>query len=147
MVAKPSWLLHPLFCAALWSKARQSKIGLLHAWFCCTVWKFVAPRASPLAKCVRPLHSLVPLPVQSVCWFMLVLLSAIYYSLVITFYLLTELSPSWEAANFAAIQEIPSKFEESEGSLPCLQEPSTGPYPEPVWSSPHHPIRSLQDPF
>jgi hypothetical protein len=48
--------------------------------------------------------------------------------------LLTELSPFWEAANCAAIQEIPSNFKEPEGSSPCSQEPSAGPYPEPVRS-------------
>jgi hypothetical protein len=32
---------------------------------------------------------------------------------------------------------------ESEGSLPCSQEPSTGPYPEPDQSSPYHPDLSL----
>jgi hypothetical protein len=58
-------------------------------------------------------------------------------------YLLTELSPSWEAGNFTAIQEIPSNFKELEGSSPCSQEPSsTGPYPKPVRSSPYHPILS-----
>jgi hypothetical protein len=36
-------------------------------------------------------------------------------------YLLTELSPSWEAANCAAIQEIPINFKEAEGSSPCSQ--------------------------
>jgi hypothetical protein len=41
-------------------------------------------------------------------------------------YLCTELSPSWEAANCATIQEIPSNFKEPEGSSPCSQEPSTG---------------------
>jgi hypothetical protein len=31
---------------------------------------------------------------------------------------------------------------EAEGTLPCSQEPSTGPYPEPDQSSPYHPILS-----
>jgi hypothetical protein len=34
-------------------------------------------------------------------------------------YLLTELSPSWEAANCAAIQEFPCNFKEPEGSSSC----------------------------
>jgi hypothetical protein len=44
------------------------------------------------------------------------------------------LSPSWEAANCAAIQEIPNNCKEPEGSSPCSQQPSTGSYPEPVRS-------------
>jgi hypothetical protein len=32
---------------------------------------------------------------------------------------------------------------EPEGSLPCSQEPSTDPYPEPDQSSPYYPILSL----
>jgi hypothetical protein len=55
----------------------------------------------------------------------------------------TELSPSWEAANCAAIQEIPSNFKEPEDSSPCSQELSAGPYLEPVRFSPYHPILSL----
>jgi hypothetical protein len=36
---------------------------------------------------------------------------------------------------------------ELKGPLPCSQEPSTGPYPEPDQSGPYHPILSLQNPF
>jgi hypothetical protein len=52
-------------------------------------------------------------------------------------------APFLRSCNFAAIQKIPSNFKESEGSSLCSQEPSTGPYPGPVRSSPHHPILSL----
>jgi hypothetical protein len=34
-------------------------------------------------------------------------------------------------------------FIEPGGSLPCSQEPSTGPYPEPDQSNPYHSILSL----
>jgi hypothetical protein len=70
-------------------------------------------------------------------------LSYIHASYVWVPYLLTELRPSWEAANCVAIQEIPSNFKEPKGSSPCSQEPSTGPYPELVRASPYHPILSL----
>jgi hypothetical protein len=33
---------------------------------------------------------------------------------------------------------------EPEGSIPCSQEPSTGPYPEPYQSNPLHPILHLR---
>jgi hypothetical protein len=36
---------------------------------------------------------------------------------------------------------------EPEGSSPCSQEPSIGPYPEPDQYSAYHPILSLYDPF
>jgi hypothetical protein len=62
-------------------------------------------------------------------------------------YLLTELSPSWEGDNCAAIQEIPSNFKVPDASSSCSQEPSNGPYPEPVRSSPYHPILYVQNPF
>jgi hypothetical protein len=32
---------------------------------------------------------------------------------------------------------------ESEGTIPCSQEPSTDPYPEPDQSSPYHPTLPL----
>jgi hypothetical protein len=34
----------------------------------------------------------------------------------------------------------PPHFMEPEGSIPCSQKPSTGPYPEPYQSTPSHPI-------
>jgi hypothetical protein len=34
-------------------------------------------------------------------------------------------------------------FMEPEVSLPCSQEPSTGPYPQPDKSNPYHPILSI----
>jgi hypothetical protein len=36
---------------------------------------------------------------------------------------------------------------EPEGSLPCSQDPSTGPYPEPDQSNSYHLILSLKDLF
>jgi hypothetical protein len=44
-----------------------------------------------------------------------------------------EMSSSWEAASLSATQE---------GSFPCSQEPSTGPYPESNQSSPYHAMLS-----
>jgi energy-converting hydrogenase Eha subunit C len=45
-------------------------------------------------------------------------LETLRFVFILLTYLLTELSPSWEAANCAAIQEIPSNFKEPEGSSP-----------------------------
>jgi hypothetical protein len=42
-----------------------------------------------------------------------------------------EESTSSETASHSASQEIPTHFMDLEGSLPCSQEPATGPYPEP----------------
>jgi hypothetical protein len=47
-----------------------------------------------------------------------------------------------EAANCAAIQITSQYFMEHEGSWPCSQEPSTGPYHELDRSSPYHSILS-----
>jgi hypothetical protein len=57
-----------------------------------------------------------------------------------------ELSSSWEVASCAAAQELPGIME-AEGLVPCSQEPSTGPYPEPDYISPYHLILPLKYPF
>jgi hypothetical protein len=53
-----------------------------------------------------------------------------------------KLSPSSEAASCAATQKFPNTLMEPVSLLPCSQEPSTGPYPEPDQSSPYHSILS-----
>jgi hypothetical protein len=42
-----------------------------------------------------------------------------------------ELSHSWAAAICSAIKDFPKCFTEPNGSLPCSQNPSTAPYPDP----------------
>jgi hypothetical protein len=51
-----------------------------------------------------------------------------------------ELTSSWKAAYRVATQKTSQQFMEPEASLPCSQEPSTGPYPQPHQSNPYHPI-------
>jgi len=63
-------------------------------------------------------------------------------------YLLTysmQQSPSWEANQFSASQEIPPYFMEPESSLPHSQVPATCPYPEPARSSPYTHIPLLEE--
>jgi hypothetical protein len=47
-----------------------------------------------------------------------------------------ERSPSWESASGCSYSRIFQNCLEPEDSLPCSQEPFTGPYPEPDQSSP-----------
>jgi hypothetical protein len=54
-----------------------------------------------------------------------------------------ELSPSRRAASFVPLQDVPSIIWWPEGSLPCLQEPSTGPSTGP---EPDESVLSLQNP-
>jgi hypothetical protein len=43
----------------------------------------------------------------------------------------------WKAGGHSACEKYPF-FMEPEGSLPCLQKPAIGPYPEPAQSSSPH---------
>jgi hypothetical protein len=55
---------------------------------------------------------------------------------------------SWALPEKLPIVQSPRNsqhLKEPKGSSPCSQEPSTGPYPEPDRSNPHHPILSLYD--
>jgi hypothetical protein len=53
--------------------------------------------------------------------------------------------PFLRSCHFCSHSRTSQGFMEPEGSLPCPQEPSTGPSPEPDQSTPYHPILSLWD--
>jgi hypothetical protein len=55
---------------------------------------------------------------------------------------LTDLSPSRRSRQLCGYSGISKNIIEPEVSLPCSQEPSTGPYHEPHLSNPYHPILS-----
>jgi hypothetical protein len=59
-------------------------------------------------------------------------------------YLLTYgAEPFLRSCQLCSPSGTPQYFMEPDGSIPCSQEPSTGPYPEPYQSNPLHPTVSL----
>jgi hypothetical protein len=55
----------------------------------------------------------------------------------------TETEPFLRSRQLRSYSRTSQHFTEPEGSLPCSQEPSTGPYPKPDQSSLYHPNLSL----
>jgi hypothetical protein len=53
--------------------------------------------------------------------------------------------PFLRSCHLCSYSRTSQHFMEPEGSLPCSQEPSTGPYPEPDHSNPYRPILSKID--
>jgi hypothetical protein len=51
--------------------------------------------------------------------------------------------PFWRSRQLCSYSRASKDFMQPEGSLPCSQELSTGPYPESYQSNPYHPILSL----
>jgi hypothetical protein len=63
-------------------------------------------------------------------------------------YLLTYRAETFlRSCQLCSPSRTPQLFMEAGGSIPCSQEPSTGPYPEPYQSNPLHPILSLLRPI
>jgi hypothetical protein len=60
------------------------------------------------------------------------------------YYLLTHgAEPFLRSRQLCTHSRFSQHFMEPEGSIPCSQQPSTGPYPEPYHFNPHHPSLSL----
>jgi hypothetical protein len=51
--------------------------------------------------------------------------------------------PFLRSRQLCSYSRLSQHFMQSEGSLPCSQQPSTGPYPKPDQTSPYHPVLSL----
>jgi hypothetical protein len=60
-----------------------------------------------------------------------------------TYLLIHEAEPVLRSRQFCSHSRTSKHFTEPEGSIPCSQEPSTSPCPEPYQSSPHHSNLSL----
>jgi hypothetical protein len=61
---------------------------------------------------------------------------------IFTYVLTYEAEPFLRSCQLCSYSRTSQHFMELQGSLPCSQEPSTGPYPERDRSGPYHPILS-----
>jgi hypothetical protein len=62
--------------------------------------------------------------------------------IIILYYITHGAEPFLRSCHLCSHSSTSQGFMEPEGSLPCSQEPFTGPYPQPDKSNPHHPILS-----